>query len=264
MKVIKETCIAGKVIDVTLKVSSGKHNEKRKEKRNVTPEKIQKNNDRIAQKQLMRLLNANFQEGDLHIVLTYKTIPTIEQAKKDRGAFIRKIRKSNPGVKYITVTEYEHTRIHHHIVLSKMDIGIITEAWKKKGYVHQTSLDDTGEYQKLAEYLIKETSKTFREPGSVNKRRYACSNNLFRPIVKREEVSMKEMFEEPEPIKGYYIPKDSIRRYPHPVTGIEHIEYLMVAIDKPRKNKVWNRGKRVSAREYFRVNHVEEQEGWNI
>ena len=65
------------------------------------------------------------------------------------------------------------------------------------------------------------------------------------PIIKREPVNAYLLFEDPQPIKGYYIDKDSIRRYEHPVTGIEYLEYTEIAIDEPRKYKVWPRGKRV-------------------
>ena len=93
MKVIQETCIAGRTIDRTIKITSGNHRSKRSPKINITPEKVQKNNDRIAVKKLMRLLNANFTGGDLHIVLTYKDAPDQLQAKKDRENFLKALRR---------------------------------------------------------------------------------------------------------------------------------------------------------------------------
>lgn len=263
MKVIEETCVAGRTIDRIIKVTSGCHKEKRKKKMNVTPEKVQKNNDRLAVKTLMRLLNANFKYGDLHIVLTYEYAPDKLQAKKDRDAVIKKLRrqmkKLGKKLKYIAVTEYKHTRIHHHLVVNCDDIQMIEEAWNK-GWVKFVGLDDTGNYIDLAEYLIKETSKTIREEGSVCKRRYAASTNLIKPVVKRSEVDVSKLFDEPTPIDGYYIPKDYARRYEHEITGLEHLEYIMVALDKPRSYKVWPRGKVVKYKEYFKVNYEEEQE----
>ncbi|MDO4460831.1 MAG: hypothetical protein Q4C42_12280, partial [Clostridia bacterium] len=69
-------------------------------------------------------------------------------------------------------------------------------------------LDDTGNYTALAEYLIKETTKTFREEDSLYKRRYSCSANLTKPVVKKEEVDPSELWDAPEPIEGYYIPEE--------------------------------------------------------
>ena len=259
-KAVREICVAGRTIDVTLKLTSGIHTSKRRQKKNITREKVQANNDRMAARNLARLINANFKAGDFHLVLTYKEAPTKEQAKKDRANFIRKLKKTVPDLKYVAVTEWEHTRIHHHLVISECSIDLIERLWWDLGYIKVGFLDDSGEYSKLAEYLIKETTKTFRSQDSCYKRRYSCSANLIRPVVKREEISISDLFEDPEPIKGYYIPKDSIRRYEHPVTGIEHLEYIMIALDEPRKYKAWPRGKEVRRPEYFKPNYIEDQE----
>lgn len=265
IKAIRETCVAGRTIDVTLKLSSGVHTHKRKPKKNITREAVQANNDRRAEKDLTRLLNANFREDDFHAVLTYKEAPTQAQAKKDRENFLRRLRRLNPDLKHIAVTEWEHTRIHHHLVLhgSGLTLSQITELWEDKGYVKASLLDETGEYSDLASYLIKETSKTFRRSDSCFKRRFTCSRNLIRPVVKREKITLSELLDEtdPEPISGYYIPKETIRRYEHPVTGIEHLEYIMVALYEPRKYKAWPKGKPIKRPEYYKVNYEEHQEG---
>ena len=95
---------------------------------------------------------------------------------------------------------------------------------------------------------------------SLYKRRYSASTNLIKPIVKREEVNPSELFDDPKPIDGYWIPEEYLRRFEHPVTGLEHLEYLMVAIDKPRGYKSWPRGKKVSDKEYFKTFYAEEQQ----
>lgn len=263
MKVVQETCIAGNTIDRTLKITSGNHRKKRASKSNVTPEQVQKNNDHYAEKSLMRLLNANFGRGDWHLVLTYEDVPDSRQAKKDRQAFVKNIRremkKQNKEFRYIVVTEYKHARIHHHVVMNRFDLTLIEKAWTK-GWVKFTALDKSGNYVKLAKYLIKETTKTFREEGSNFKRRFACSKNLIRPVVTKKLVEESKLFEEPEAIKGYYIDQDHCRRYEHPVTGLEHLEYIMVAIDKPRRFKKWPGEKIATDREYYKPNYEEEQQ----
>lgn len=263
MKAIKEVCVAGRVIDVTIKLASGYHKGKRRQKRNITPEAVRNNNDRIAVKNLARILNANFKEGDIHLVLTYREPPSEEQAKKDRANYIRRLRRKGFDIKAIAVAEKgKHGRIHHHIVISGAKAEDLSAEWKD-GWVNIKYLDESGDYTKLAEYLIKESSNRMREPGAVFKKRYNCYGKLIRPVVKREEISISDLLEgeDPEPIKGYYIPKDSIRRFEHPVTGIEHLEYRMLAIDEPRKYKQWPRGKRVKPREYFKAaGEYQEQE----
>lgn len=262
MKVVRETCIAGKTIDRTIKVCSGNHKGKRAAKQNITSEQVQKNNDKYAVKNLMRLLNANFGYGDLHIVLTYKDVPDQKQAKRDRQAFLKAVRremqKHEIELKYIAVTEYKHSRIHHHIIINRFDITLFEKVWKK-GWVKFTTLDDSGNYIKLAEYLIKETAKTIREESSLFKRRYAASRNLIRPKVTRKYVEVTELFDDPKAIEGYYIDRDYCRRYEHPVTGLEHLEYIMIAIDAPRRFKKWPGEKIISDREYYKVNYIEKQ-----
>ena len=162
-------------------------------------------------------------------------------------------------LKYIIVTEYLNHRSHHHIILNTQDVELITKTWGK-GRVRIVALDETGQYKKLGEYLIKETTKTIRDPESVHKRRYTASRNLIRPIIKREIVSATELSEDPKPIPGYYIPQDMIRRYEHPITGVEHLEYYMVADGKPRKYKVWPRGQAVPGTEHFRPEPEEQEE----
>lgn len=264
MKLIEETIVAGKTILKSLKVPSGKHSGKRNGRLNVTKEAVQKNNYRLAVRKLTADLNANFDETCAHFTLTYKgNEPTQEQAKKDRKNFLitlrRYLRKNNIELKYVAATEYENKRIHHHIVLNTQDVALVNKLWGK-GYVKSSILDNTGNYRKLAEYLIKETEKTFRLPDSAHKQRYTTSKNLVRPIVKREYVSVKRLSEDPQPLQGYEIPKSEIRKYEHPVTGLEHLEYIMIALDKPRRYKIWPRGKIVNNKEYFKINSIEEQE----
>ena len=260
MKAVKEVCVAGRTIDVSLRISSGSHRGKRRQKKNISSEAVRANNDRLAVKNLARILNANFKKGDIHLVLTYKEPPSEEQAKKDRTNYIRRLRRKGFDVKAIAVAEKgKHGRIHHHFVISGVGSEDLEAEWRS-GWVNIKYLDDSGDYTKLAEYLIKETSERMREPGAVFKKRYACFGKLIRPVVKREEINISDIFEDPEPIKGYYIPKDSIRRYEHPVTGIEHLEYRMIALDEPRKYKQWPRGKKVKPRGYIRIDYEEEQE----
>ena len=262
MKIYEETIVAGKTILRSIKISSGNHGNKRGPKINITSDAVRKNNDRLAVKRLTADLNANFKGGDLHITLTYAEMPSLMQAKKDREKFLKdlrnELRKTGMELKYIAVTEYKNKRPHHHIVVNTDDLTLINQLWGK-GRVHSTPLDSEGNYYKLAEYLIKETTKTFREEDSLHKRRYSCSRSIVHPAVKRQEVDLSKLEEDPEPIRGYYIPKECERRFEHPVTGLEHLEYIEVALDKPRKYKVWPKGVLVSTREYYKPDYFEEQ-----
>ena len=253
---IREICIAGAVIDVIVKFSSKTANGSRAQKTNPSREAVIKVNDRIAVRKLTRLINANFGPGDFHATLTYAgSIPSVEEAKKELKNFLnrmkREYKKQDRDFKWIAVTEYKNHRIHHHIVMSYIDAAVIERQWKR-GFVEFTVLDRSRNYRKLAEYLIKETTKTMRTPGSETKQRWSASRNLIRPVVKREIVSARTLYEQPRPLKGYELDEDSVRKYEHPFTGIEHLEYMMVSTDPVPRLKTWRKGKTVTKDETYR------------
>lgn len=256
MRLIKETCVAGSTIDVNYRISSPKKKgEKRIPQANITPEKVQKINDRNAEKDLTRILNHNFIPGDWHQVLTYSgKEPTEAQAKKDRGAFLRKLdaefKKIGKVLKYVCVTEFRHERIHHHIVCSFIDYEIIAKLWKH-GDVRPTLMKRDRNYKRLAAYLIKETTKTFRDETSAFKRRYSCSRTIERPEVRKEYVSFKHLSEDPKPLAGYYIDQDTLRKGTHEVTNYPYLEYTMISLTEEPRIKKWKRGKKIKSKENY-------------
>ncbi len=266
-KIVRETCVAGAVIDQTIK-GSYKHYGRRKPNTNPTPEAVMKNNMRIAVKNLARKINANFYPGDYHLTLTYKgDEPTRQVAERELRNFLnrmkREFRKQEKELRYISVTEYKNHRIHHHVVMNYIDLPIIQRQWKR-GMVRFTPFDTERDYTKLADYLIKETDKTFRDPANAVKQRYSCSRNLVTPIVKREWVSVKQLKDDPKPIKGYEIIEESIRRYEHPYTQLEHLEFRMIATDSVPRIRTWRKGKVATKGEtYKRAMAIKDQEAEN-
>lgn len=242
---IRETCVAGRTIERIIKMPNGNHKGRRSGVKAPSTEEIKKYNDIVAERNFRRLVNHNFGYGDGHFTLTYAEVVSPEDAQRDMENFIKRLRrrmaKEGKDLKYVSVTEYENKRIHHHMIINTNDSAMIDETWQK-GHVWSSLLDRSGDYSDLANYLIKETQKTFRKEEHYKKRRYAASRNLVRPIVKREEVSVRDIFEDPKPTKGYTILKDSISRYEHPITGCTHLEYREIAQSLPRFRR-WGRGK---------------------
>lgn len=186
-----------------------------------TKEEIEQANLRQAVRKLARKVNANFRPGDLHVTLTYRkeTRPSPDEARKIIRQFVGKMRtryrRAGFQFRYILVTEYENKAIHHHMILNQVNDGKKTsvdwvrECWRGNGNPKFVGLYDTGEYQKLAEYLIKETEKTFRK--SPEKQRYTCSRNLIDPRPEKKVRKVKKMWEmDPKPRSGYYIAPDSL------------------------------------------------------
>ena len=246
---MKVTIQVGKLIftKVTTKRKEKGQQNKRGKKKNPTSEEVMAHNQRYAERDLSIKLHANFGPGDLHLVLTYSgEEPSKEQAKKNLEKFKRQLSKlykeNGLNLKWIEVTEYENKRIHHHFVVNRIpDVFKISEIWPH-GYVRPTKLDDSGDYRKLAAYLIKETSKTFRSPDAFAKRRYHCSRTITVPDARIEEVSIEQVFE-PRATKGYEIDQDTVYKGVNLITDRPYIEYIQLALDEePKKYK---RGKKI-------------------
>lgn len=248
-RLVKETCISGRVIDRTIRVTHGVVAGKRRAtKVKPTPRSVQKNNDRIAALNLTRLINANFGPDDGHLIMTYAKEPTQEEAKHNfdlfRRRLQRKARKAGVEVKMVWATELQ-SRIHHHIIISRVDIALIRECFTW-GRVKWIPLDEESNcnYYKLADYIIKETAEHFREPDSQTRQRYSRTRNLESPIIIRQPASPKEFSRSNiKPIKGYQIDEDTIEEYENPITGCPTISYMMTAIDEEPRLKRWRGGK---------------------
>ncbi len=248
---IRDTLVAGKTImtrcfaSTRIKTEKG---QKRKRKGNPTPEAVRKINLKNAIWILCALLNTYFGEGDLHLVLTYAKEPDKRQAKKDLDKFIGGMRKHHKKNKrslhWVSTTEYRHKRIHHHFVCSKTDLDLVRELWPH-GWVKPVALDGSGNYIRLAEYLIKETEKTFREEDSPNKQRYRRSRNMPLPKPQRETISERVVKDGPKAPDGYYIDQDTVHVYDHAILGVECVQYIAVSERREPRLKRWYRGKRV-------------------
>lgn len=216
----------------------GAHREKVKKK---TREEIQEANMKQAARQLARKINANFRPGDWHVTLTYrpKERPDPETAQKYITDFLAAMRaeykKHGYQLKYIQVTEYKRKAIHHHLILNNINTGrktttdFVRRFWKGKGNPNFKPMYDNGEYSKLADYLIKETEKTFREKDSPVKQRYSCSRNLITPKPRIRMRKAKTWKQDPKPRQGYYIDKDSLYNGVDKL-GYRYQRYIMIRL----------------------------------
>lgn len=242
MPYIKEVCRAGATIEVVKRFSPryGKKSSPRGPNENPTPQAMEAVNRRQAETRLRRLLNTNFGYKDIHLVLTYRRDerPDPETAQKYLTKFLRDLRKlyksEGRELKYIAATEYEQTAIHHHLVINSIDTRLLPDIWPH-GQPRPTYLDNTGNYSKLAHYLIKETSKTFSKPDSPMKKRYQTSRNLDKPVITRTEVNARIFSKTPKAFKGYALDKDSLFDGVHELTGMRYQFYSMTKMQQVRR-----------------------------
>lgn len=222
----KRITVAGKTIFVQVTRTKPERvpGEKRGKREKPTTAQVQRINQKNSEKMLSIILNHNFLPGDYHIVLTYSgEPPKPEDAKVNLRNFQRRLlalyRRHGKVLKWVAATEYENKRIHHHLVVNAgVDLAEIDAIWPH-GFVRPTWLDSSGDYRKLAAYLIKETSKTFRDPMAVSRRRYNKSRTVIVPDEKVDDHVSASHLIDPKPVAGYYIDKDSIYRGENPFTG---------------------------------------------
>lgn len=147
-----------------------------------------------AEKQLARIMAANFTNDDYKLELTYSpdNLPEdMERAKKDLKNFIARLGRARkkrglPVMKYIYSIEVgsKNGRIHFHMVLTG---GIapkeIQRIWGK-GYVDKIKplmFDETG-LRGIARYMCKQkVSADGTETDAAGMKRYQCSQNCIKP-----------------------------------------------------------------------------------
>lgn len=239
MPYFEERVVAGRVVEVKKKYSArlGVKGIPRSGNSSVTPEDVEVVNQRNAETHLRWILNANYQEGDFHIVVGFdgNWNPTPEEAMTEYAKFIRKARtlykKNGKVFRYVAAMERgqrgEH-KIHFHLVIPHLDTRMISEIWPC-GRIKFFPLDNSGQYGKIASYIIKRTSKTFRA-GEGFKKRYNSSSNLVIPKPQNIRINHNKWRLEPRALKGYYIEKEKTFNGISRVNGYPMQFYSMVKL----------------------------------
>lgn len=148
-------------------------------------------NDKNARKNLERLINMNFREGDLWITLTYDAdhLPeTMEEAVRNMQRYMQRVnyqrkKKGLPPAKYIYVTEHDEdteVRWHHHIIMDGMlDRDTVEACWKlrSRNTIKKIVPDDDG-LSGMAKYICKDYKRKKHE------RRWNASKGLKKPEIR--------------------------------------------------------------------------------
>lgn len=226
----------------------GVKGEKRHKRSHPTAEAVSKANERAAIRRLKGLLIENFNVGDYFLTLTYAPDkrPSVDESRNILKKFMRDLRteykKAGAELKYVITTEWKSTKIHHHVVINNVDnfAEIITKAWPHGGK-HLTPLYADNDYEGLAEYIVKETCKTFRDPDCPYRQRWTCSRNLKKPEEYIEVIKASGWRDEPAVSKklqaaGYVLDKDSVD-YGVDLFGFEYQRYTLRRYPVNRKKR---------------------------
>lgn len=181
-------------------------------------------NDLQSWRKLTRMIQCNFsrEDGDLCVTLTFARYNDRQEARKQYTKFLRKLRdvRKRRGLgelKYILIDEVQSGRQHAHIVVNGgVSLEEMTAIWDSMGSVSASVLRDTNNYRDLAAYLLQQhktrrgsqNEENAKAPRRKNERRWTCSRNLKKPVVKKrpcKPVTMKTMPRVPRGYRGYTV-----------------------------------------------------------
>lgn len=238
MPYIKEVCVAGDTIEVckyyTYRI--GVKGEKREKREKPTSEAQKKVNQRKAEKELRRLMNANFKNGDALVRLDFRERPVgSEEMQGIMAKAIRKLRreysKEGKPLKYIYVKEVGPKGSRHvHMVLSKegMDVlDVLLRCWPY-GNIHIDPLNTAPQFAKIASYFIKYAAKTEETEGKLIGKRWYASRNLTKPKVTKRIIRSNRFRETVMKKEGYILEKDSVRSGISEFTGFQYFSYTLL------------------------------------
>lgn len=117
--------------------------------------------------------------------------------------------------------------MHHHIIMNACAAAMneMRNKWRF-GRIHFNILDDTGEYSRLAKYILK-SRKYWKEAGGKGKQ-YSRSRNMVVPETKKEVVKTADgYYEKPRERKGWYIAPESEAIYTTDA-GWPYMRYILV------------------------------------
>ena len=207
---------------------------KRNKKRYLTPEAVKRQNQRMMERRVQNLIMLNFDKG-YHIVLRYPkdgAPETYEDAdenlKSFRRTMSRRLGSKGAKFKFIGVTERGKRKavLHHHIIVQNLDgINMVEEvrkAWEKRGNIAIYPMYEDGNYQKLAEYIVKAETKEEQK----GKKRYHLSRGLKKPQIIEKETVYGEI-PEPEAPKGWFVDPESVVTGINPYTGKKYQRYFI-------------------------------------
>lgn len=205
----------------------------RQPKQKLTPEQVQKKNQRNREDTCRRKLRSHFGEHDMYVTLTYKKEerpPDMEGAKQDFSRLIRKLRKEyrdlGHDLKWIRNIEVGTRGAWHiHMVISRIrDADIILQRLWTKGAIHIQLLNTDGEFRKLARYLTKtpDTDPRLKEAN------YSTSRNMPIPDPEKKVMAGKTWRQKPRIPEGWYLDKESFWEGINPVTGFPSRRYSLL------------------------------------
>lgn len=211
----------------------------RKAKKKPTPEEVARQNHWKRCRDLRRLIELNFTEGDWHVTLTCEKDkrPSKEEAPKVIRKFLAKLRQEYKGqgweLKYIVSCEIgDRGAVHWHMIVNNEhnertdSAKLIRENWAR-GRPYFSNMDATGEYEKLASYMVKAAARRIDKGETVEKMSYSRSRNLKKPSERRERVRATAWRKDPKIPEGWELVPGSLLNGVNKFTGLPYQHYTI-------------------------------------
>jgi hypothetical protein len=250
MPYIEETCEAGQTLEICRYFTYRIHTkgEKREPRGKPTPEAQKRVNQRKAETELRRLMNANFRDGDFLVRLDFfkqNAPPGSKEMQELVSKAMRKlkdaVKRDGIDLKYLYVKEVGPRGGRHiHAMLTKIDPSRLQQCWPHGG-IHIDPLNSGGQYRRIAAYFIKYALRTEETEGKLIGKRWYSSRNLVRPKAEKEVIQAKRFREEPKTRKGYTLEKESVKSGISEFTGYAYLSYTLI---KNREEGGENEGRR--------------------
>lgn len=176
-------------------------------------------NDIQAANRLRRILLANFSPdaGDLFVTLTIAQPVSAKEADDCWRRFAGRVKRERTArglseMKWVKVKEKQSGRWHFHVVMNGgIELEKLHELWGKSNRLTMSVLSDSDNYRGLSRYLVEgdkprrgsDTQENAKEARDKYKRRWSCSRNLAKPVVKKREISPRTVMQMPKAPKGW-------------------------------------------------------------
>lgn len=217
----------------------GAPGEKRREKKETTPEQMKKRNQWNRERKARHKLKTWFHENDYLALLTYRKGSRPPNMKAAKGHFQKMIRKVREGFRK---NGYELRWMrnievgpkggwHIHLIINRVpDTDLILKKAWPHGQVTFKHLYEEGGFADLAGYITKtpETANRYRE--KLVETSYSASRNL--PVKEPKVKKLMRWPKKPREREGYYLDKASYYEGINPATGCRYRYYTLVKFNR--------------------------------
>lgn len=208
-----------------------------------------------AKNRMRRNLLANFspETGDMLVTFTASGDASRKTLDAMWKKFIGKVkaeraRRGLPECKWVKVPHCQSGRWHFHVVMSGgMELSELHELWGKQHRVNASVLNLSDNYRGLVNYLLGEekprkgeTEGNAREKRAKFKRRWSCSKNLAKPVVKKREISQRTMRLDPKAPKGYRLLPEWVKKTDQ--FGNLYVHFECVRLEEEQRSSGSKRG----------------------